>query len=65
MLAIMPKARISITIDSKTAHDIENYYRTKVKAAAENEGSIPKLSNVYEEIVTLGWESVKKNLKKK
>jgi hypothetical protein len=65
MLAIMPKARISITIDSKTAHDIENYYRSKVKTAAENEDSIPKLSNVYEEIVTLGWESVKKNLKKK
>ena len=31
MLVIMPKARISITIDSKTAHDIENYYRSRVK----------------------------------
>ena len=61
----MPKARISITIDSKTARDIENYYRNRVKTAAENEESIPKLSNVYEEIVTLGWEYVKKNLKKK
>lgn len=61
----MPKARISITIDSKTAREIEDYYRTRVKAAAENEDSIPKLSNVYEEIVMLGWESVKKNLKKK
>ena len=36
-----------------------------IKTAAENEESIPKLSNVYEEIVTSGWESVKKNLKKK
>jgi hypothetical protein len=61
----MPKARISITIDSKTAREIEDYYRIRVKTAAENEDSIPKLSNVYEEIVMLGWESVKKNLKKK
>ena len=61
----MPKARISITIDSKTAHDIENYYRSRLKMAVENEQSIPKLSNIYEEIVTTGWESVKKNLKKK
>ena len=52
----MPKARISITIDSKTAREIEDYYRTRVKTAAENEDSIPKLSNVYEEIVMLGWE---------
>jgi hypothetical protein len=61
----MPKARISITIDSKTAREIEDYYRTRVKTAAEKEDSIPKLSNVYEEIVMLGWESVKKNIKKK
>jgi hypothetical protein len=61
----MSKARISITIDSRTARDIENYYRNRVKTAAENQDSIPKLSNVYEEIVMLGWESVKKNLKKK
>ena len=61
----MSKARISITIDSRIARDIENYYRSRVKTAAENQDSIPKLSNVYEEIVMLGWESVKKNLKKK
>ena len=61
----MSKARISITIDSRTARDIENYYRSRVKTAAENQDSIPKLSNVYEEIVMVGWESVKKNLKKK
>ena len=65
MIIYMPKARISITIDSKTAREIEDYYRTRVKTVPENEDSIPKLSNVYEEIVMLGWESVKKNLRKK
>ena len=31
MIIYMPKARISITIDSKTAREIEDYYRTRVK----------------------------------
>jgi hypothetical protein len=61
----MPKARISVTIDSKTAHEIENYYRSKVKIALEKEIAIPKLSNIYEEILATGWESVKKSPKKK
>ncbi|MDE1726513.1 MAG: hypothetical protein KGH89_04545 [Thaumarchaeota archaeon] len=52
----MAKTRISITIDSKIAKAIENYYREKVKLAAEKDEAIPKLSNVYEEIIERGWE---------
>lgn len=53
----MTKTRVSITIDGKTAKAIENYYREKVKAAAEKGEAIPKLSNIYEEIIERGWES--------
>ena len=53
----MAKTRISITIDGKIAKSIENYYRERVKIAAEKGEPIPKLSNVYEEIIEKGWES--------
>lgn len=59
----MVKTRISITIDGKVAKAIENYYREKVKVAAEKGEVIPKLSNIYEEIIERGWES--KTLTKK
>lgn len=59
----MAKTRISITIDGKVAKAIENYYREKVKIAAEKGETIPKLSNIYEEIIEKGWES--KTLTKK
>ena len=52
----MTKTRISITIDDKTAKAIELYYREKVKSAAEKGEAIPKLSNIYEEIIEKGWE---------
>jgi len=58
----LAKTRISITIDDKTAKEIELYYREKVKIAAEKGAVIPKLSNVYEEIIEKGWE---RSLKKK
>jgi len=60
----MPKSRISITIDGKVAKAIENYYREKVKVAAEKGEAIPKLSNIYEEIIERGWEA-KSNTRKK
>ena len=60
----MPKFRVSITIDSKMAREIEDYYREKVKAAAEKGYDIPKLSNIYEEIIERGWEA-KSGLRKK
>lgn len=53
----MAKTRVSITIDEKIAKAIENYYREKVKLAAEKGEVIPKLSNIYEEIIERGWES--------
>ena len=52
----MTKTRISITIDDKTAKAIELYYREKVKSAAEKGEAIPKLSNIYEEIIEKGWD---------
>jgi len=59
----LTKTRISITIDDKTAKAIELYYREKVKVAAEKGEAIPKLSNIYEEIIEKGWD--KSFLKKK
>ncbi len=59
----MTKTRISITIDDSTAKAIELYYREKVKNAAEKGEAIPKLSNIYEEIIEKGWD--KSFLKKK
>ena len=64
MYAVMAKTRVSITIDGKTAKAIENYYREKLKHAAEKGEAIPKLSNVYEEIIEKGCEP-KSNIKKK
>ncbi|MHB8601842.1 MAG: hypothetical protein ACYC6W_03830 [Nitrosotalea sp.] len=52
----MTKTRISITIDDQTAKAIELYYREKVKTAAEKGEPIPKLSNIYEEIIEKGWD---------
>jgi len=60
----LAKTRISITIDDGTAKSIEIYYREKVKVAAEKGKSIPKLSNIYEEIIKKGWES-RSSVKKK
>jgi len=58
----LAKTRISITIDDTTAKEIELYYREKVKIAVEKGAAIPKLSNIYEEIIEKGWD---KSLKKK
>ncbi len=61
----MPKYRASITIDSKIAMEIDEYYRERVKEAATQGGSIPKLSNVYEEVIARGWELIRKEFKKR
>jgi plastocyanin domain-containing protein len=60
----LAKTRISITIENGMAKSIEHYYREKVKLAAERGDPIPKLSNIYEEIIEKGWES-KTLIKKK
>lgn len=61
----VPKYRASITIDSKMAQEIDDYYREKVKEAATQGESIPKLSNVYEEIIAKGWEMIKREFKRR
>ena len=61
----MPKYRASITIDSKIAREIDEYYRERVKEAATQGESIPKLSNVYEEVIARGWELIRKEFKKR
>jgi hypothetical protein len=52
----LAKTRISITIDDSIAKAIEAYYREKVKLAVDKGEPIPKLSNVYEEIIEKGWD---------
>lgn len=61
----MPKYRASITIDSKIAMEIDEYYRERVREAATQGESIPKLSNVYEEVIARGWELIRKEFKKR
>lgn len=61
----VPKYRASITIDSRIAKEIDDYYREKVKEAATQGESIPKLSNVYEEIIARGWDTVKKEFRRR
>jgi hypothetical protein len=51
----LAKTRISITIDDDIAKAIEMYYREKVKYAVDKGEAIPKLSNIYEEIIEKGW----------
>ena len=58
----MAKTRISITIDDDIAKSIESYYREKIKSAVDKGEPIPKLSNIYEEIIKAGKTQV---LKKK
>ncbi len=60
----MTKYRASITIDNMIAKEIEEYYRQRVKQAVIEGDSIPKLSNVYEEIIAKGWKSLRKEFKK-
>jgi hypothetical protein len=59
----LAKTRISITIDDDIAKAIELYYREKVKSAVGKGEPIPKLSNIYEEIIGKGWD--KSSIKKK
>ncbi len=61
----VPKYRASITIDSRIAREIDDYYREKVKEAATQGENIPKLSNVYEEIIAKGWEIIKREFKRR
>ncbi len=59
----MPKAKISITVDSSVASEIDAYFRKLVAEAAKSGKPIPKISNVYDEIVRKGWEAIRKERK--
>lgn len=59
----MPKAKVSVTIDGSLAKEIDSYFRKLVTDAAKSGKPIPKISNVYEEIVRKGWEAMKKEKK--
>lgn len=56
----MGRVRLSITIDENLAKEIEEYYRKAVIEAAQAGNVIPKISHVYERILKLGWEKLKK-----
>ena len=61
----VPKYRASITIDSRIAREIDDYYREKVKEAATQGENIPKLSNIYEEIIAKGWDIIRREFKRR
>lgn len=54
---------MSFTLDEEVAKEIDGYLRELVGEAAKSGKPIPKQSNVYEEIVKKGWESVKRSRK--
>jgi hypothetical protein len=49
--------------DEQIAEEIDGYLRELVSEAAKSEKPIPRQSNIYEEIVKKGWESVKRSRK--
>lgn len=60
---LLAKVKVSFTIDEQVAKEIDGYLRELVSEAAKSGKPIPKQSNVYEEIVKKGWESVKRSRK--
>lgn len=59
----MAKVKVSFTLDEEVAKDVANYHRDLVAEALKSNRPIPKLSNIYEEIVKKGWESMKRSRK--
>jgi hypothetical protein len=60
---LLAKVKVSFTLDEELAREIDGYLRELVTEAAKSGKPIPKQSNVYEEIVKKGWESVKRSRK--
>jgi len=56
----LPKVKVSITLDETLYKEIDSYIRKLVAESAKAGKPIPKVSNVYEEIVSRGWEVIKK-----
>ncbi len=59
----MTKAKVSVTIDKELADEVDAYYRKLVAEAAKSGRPIPKISNVYEEIIQKGWDAAKRERK--
>jgi hypothetical protein len=59
----LAKVKVSFTLDEEVAKEIDGYLRELIGEAAKSGKPIPKQSNVYEEIVRKGWESVKRSKK--
>ena len=55
----MPKAKVSVTIAKELVDEVDGYFRKLVVDAAKSGKPIPKISNVYEEIVARGWAAIK------
>ena len=56
----MAKVKVSFTLDEEVAKDVAGYHRELVADALKSNKPIPKLSNIYEEIVKKGWEQTKR-----
>lgn len=60
----MGKTKISVTIDERTAKEIDDYFRSLVVQKAKSGEPIPNLSNIYEEVIKKGWEAARKERRK-
>lgn len=54
------KQRISLTVDQDLFEELQDHYRKIVQEKARNKQRIPKMANVYEDILKAGWNIVKK-----
>ena len=59
----MPKAKIPVTIDEDLAKEMDSYFRKPVAEAAKSGKPFPKISNVYEEIVSGDGMPLRKRLR--
>ena len=54
------KEKISFTLDSEIADEIETYFNKLMIRAIKEKKKKPKISNVYEEMVKRGWRATRK-----
>ena len=54
------KKKISFTLDADMADEIEKYFVKLTMKAIKEKKKLPKIANVYEEIVRRGWRATKK-----
>jgi len=60
----VPKLRITLTVDGKLAKEIDKLYRKMLADALKvPDSKLPKLSNLYEDVLMEGWPIYKKKKK--